>query len=375
MSPGGSSGAAGSSYPDDWADVEKVASFASSSPEPFFAYAGTSILHPPYQTTQYWYNIAAEQPLPEWPELNAVHPCDVQAIMKRGCAPGKDNETAHAAFFDPVRIARVRRVYLASLEEWDAMVGHVVAAVDAAGRRNNTVFVLAADHGDMQLLHQMFYKMIPYDASSRVPLAFAWPGLGAARVVEQPVQLLDIFPTLLKLAALPVPTYADGYDLAPFLAGSARDGSRPGFVISQNHDEDISMSWFLVSNGTHKLIQYGTGAEVPPQLFDLAADPGEMVDLAASAPADVAALDAALRSAIDYPAVARDVARYQRQQLWFWTNSTPDWRSIAASSQVRWQSGWAARPERSLHVLEDFVAGGPDAPSPILPCDGALERE
>lgn len=219
--------------------------------------------------------------------------------------------------------------------------------------------------------------MIPYDGSSRIPLIFAAPFInsGAPATVTQPVQLLDIFPTLLKSSGLPVPPYADGFDLAPFLAGAARDDSRPPFVVSQNHDEDISMSWTFVSNGTHKLIQYGTGTEVPPQLFDLTADAHEMVNLAPSAPSAVAALDAQLRSAIDYPSVARDVAQYQLQQLWYWTNSTKDWESVAASSDVRWAPGWAASPERSLKALKDYIAGGPDGPAPILPCNGALARE
>ena len=39
------------------------------------------------------------------------------------------------------------------------------------------------------------------------------------------------------------------------------------------------MSWFAVTDGTYKLVQYGTGSEVPPQLFNLSADPGEMVNM------------------------------------------------------------------------------------------------
>jgi hypothetical protein len=39
------------------------------------------------------------------------------------------------------------------------------------------------------------------------------------------------------------------------------------------------MSWFAVTDGTYKLVQYGTGSEVPPQLFNLSADPREMVNM------------------------------------------------------------------------------------------------
>ena len=52
--------------------------------------------------------------------------------------------TAYDAFYDPARLKRVRRVYLAELEEFDAMVGKVVDAVRAAGRSDDTYIVLAA---------------------------------------------------------------------------------------------------------------------------------------------------------------------------------------------------------------------------------------
>jgi arylsulfatase A-like enzyme len=161
VSAGGSGGAAGSLYADDWRLVGSVAAFAASAPRPFFAFAGTGILHPAYRTNQYWYDRASNATTaPAWPALDALHPCDLQAVMKRGCAPGDTNATARAAFYDPERVKRVRRVYLAELEEFDAMVGSVVDALRSSGQWDaDTYVVLSADHGDMQLEHQMFYKV------------------------------------------------------------------------------------------------------------------------------------------------------------------------------------------------------------------------
>jgi arylsulfatase K len=270
----------------------------------------------------------------------------------------------------------VRRIYLAELEEFDAMVGAVVDALVAAGRWDgNTFLVLAADHGDMQLLHQLFYKMLPYDASARVPLVFASPALAGlgARTVAQPAQLLDIFPTLLDMAGAAVPSYADGYSLRPFLAGATNDPSRPQFVAFQNHDEDISASWFAVSNGTHKLVQYGSGAQVAPQLFNLTADGGEAVNLyntSDAARAAEASLDAQLRSLIDYPAVGQAVADYQLALFKKWASLQTDWKKEIASANVRWQAAFAAHPAEALAAAEAFIAQSP--PALIRPCNGAL---
>ena len=136
-----------------------------------------------------------------------------------------------------------------------------------------------------------------------------------------------------------------------------------------------------MTDGTHKLVQYGTGSEVQPQLFNLSAgtrtgrrwidallcmlrccfyplasphhlfapDPAELVNLwntSDAARALTSKLDAALRSAIDYPSVALDVAAYQRAQFRYWVNTTgPAWRKDIATGP-RWAAAWALYPEQ-----------------------------
>jgi arylsulfatase A-like enzyme len=383
VAPGGSGGSAGSAYGDDWRIVESTAAFAATAPQPLYAFAGTSILHPAYRTNEYWFERASNATTaPPWAPLEQLHPCDLQAAMKRGCTPGGSNASAIADFYNPERIRRVRRVYLAALEEFDAMVGLVVAKLDAAGRwrDGSTTLVLAADHGDMQLEHQMFYKMVAYDGSSRVPLVLASPALAGlgAKTVSQPAQLLDIFPTLLGMAGIPVPEYADGFDLAPFLfAGVERDAARPPFVVVQNADTDQSMAWFAVVNGTHKLVQYGTGSQVAPQLFDLEADPGELRNLhneSDAARAAEASLDAQLRSVINYPSVAQDIANYELAQFRYWANHTHDWRADIVGPSIRWQRAFEDNYALAMAAAEAYLAqsGGGDAE--IVPCDGRLSN-
>lgn len=217
------------------------------------------------------------------------------------------------------------------------------------------------------------------DASSRVPLLFASPSLAplGAKTVTQPAQLLDILPTLLSLAGVPVPAYADGYDLSPFFApGVGRDASRPPWVVVQNADTDQSMAWFAVVNGTHKLVQYGSGAQVPPQLFDLLADPGEHVNLhdtSAAARAAEAVLDDALRSVIDYPSVAQDIANYELAMFRYWAaNRTKDWRAALAAADLRWQRAFLAHPQLSIAAVEAYLNQTGDAE--IVPCDGRLSN-
>ena len=192
IAPGGSGGAAGSQYPSDWRIMDSAAQFVAQQPQPVFAFAGPSILHPAYHTDEHWYSLAAERPNPALPPLTALHPCDLQASMKRGCIKSD--------FANASRIALVRRVYMAELEEFDAMVGAAVATLKAAGRLESTWIILAADHGDMQQEHQMFYKMV-------VRCAWAWSllGGGATRRHHRLIPLSFLFPPPPYFSLLPRP--------------------------------------------------------------------------------------------------------------------------------------------------------------------------
>merc|ERR1719326_2297556 len=132
------------------------------------------------------------------------------------------------------------------IAEFDAMVGEYVKAVHKSGKFGNTVFIVTSDHGDMQMEHRQFYKMVPYDASSRVPMVIAdGRRLRESRViVSEPTQLIDIYPTVLTYAGVPMshwPTL-DGSPIQPILpqeladaSKSSKIGSRPDFVVSQFH--------------------------------------------------------------------------------------------------------------------------------------------
>ena len=222
----------------------------------------------------------------------------------------------------------------------------------------------------MQMEKQQFYKMSPYDASASVPMVIADGRRRQRRVVTAPTQLIDLVPTILDLAGVERgdrPAGLDGASLAPLLEGGRWDRD---FVVSQFHGDNIAMSWFLavatLGNATYKYVVWGTGAEHPSRLFDLGADPDEDDDLAASRPDVVAALDARLRSVVDYGAVARDVARYNHASFALWANKTgPRWRDEVHHPGLRWDPAFNATLDASLAALEDFLA---DDDPQIQPC-------
>ena len=157
----------------------------------------------------------------------------------------------------------------------DAAVGRLIAAVRK--RQPNTIIVLAADHGEEFDEHGgRYHGSTLYDEQLRVPLIISIPGL-PPHVVDGPVELLDIAPTVLNLLDIPVPVRMRGTDLGPWLgvpAGARRRGCR------RRSPRSRTSGWS--SPGTDKLLcdlHWGSCA-----YYDLAADPREQHNLAEARP-------------------------------------------------------------------------------------------
>jgi len=357
---------------EDWSKVatstawieEKAAVQKNATTEPyrpFFAYQGMDIVHPGYATNNYWYNKIDQSKVtvPEWKPLDDLHPCDFQAGMLKKCVP---SDTDAATFYSEARRKQIRSIYYAMISEFDAMVGEYITTIDAAGVTDNTVFIVTSDHGDMNMEHQQFYKMVQYDASSRVPLIISGTGVqGRGRLITSATQHIDLFPTLTAFAEVPkadLPTVLDGVSLVPFLgAGVPTSTNHPDIVVSQFHGCNIAMSWYLATNGTYKYVVFGTGKEVKPQLFKLTEDAGEMNNIADAMPSVVAEFDAKLKEVIDYVAVSNDVANYNQLSFRAWQNRTSNWKQQVATG--RWADPFSAAGQGAFDAIDQWLSEPP----------------
>jgi arylsulfatase A-like enzyme len=129
-----------------------------------------------------------------------------------------------------------------------------------------------------------------YDYLVRVPLVFHGPGLFPARRVEHQVRHLDIAPTILDAAGLGGSRPGWSTSLLPMARGEEA-GDRPAVTEAlQTMLHDPLRRLVGYRTGQYKLIYAPENPEVPPELYDLRADPGELHDLAASRPDVVAEL-------------------------------------------------------------------------------------
>ncbi|XP_077559254.1 iduronate 2-sulfatase [Haemaphysalis longicornis] len=108
---------------------------------------------------------------------------------------------------------KIRQHYYAAVTYMDEQVGKVLSSLEETGLRNNTLIVFVGDHGWSLGEHQEYSKFSNFQVATNVPLIVSPPpshrhrvGFGAMpRFVNDPVALLDLFPTLTSLASLPMP--------------------------------------------------------------------------------------------------------------------------------------------------------------------------
>jgi choline-sulfatase len=170
-------------------------------------------------------------------------------------------------------IAVSRRQYCAAIELIDDQVGLILAALARRGMDGNTHIIFASDHGEMLGDHGLYTKSVAYEASLRVPLILAGPGIEGGRASASLVELIDVNPTICQLAGLPRQQGIDGRSLVPVVDGR-----------SETHrTETVSAlrNFRCLRTERYKLIQnYNSITE----LYDLAQDPNELRNLADDEP-------------------------------------------------------------------------------------------
>jgi arylsulfatase A-like enzyme/Flp pilus assembly protein TadD len=182
------------------------------------------------------------------------------------------------------------RPYEAEIAFADAELGRLLAALDARFGPAGHVVVVTADHGESLGEHgEPTHSFTLYEATQRVPLLMAGPGLPAGRVVEAgPVRLADVAPSLLELAGLPPLAGTTGRSLLPLVRGEPESEPRLAWVETLATQLDFGWSpLFGVRTAEHKYIRAPR-----PELYALASDPGEEHNLASEEPERVRALDA-----------------------------------------------------------------------------------
>ncbi len=170
-------------------------------------------------------------------------------------------------------IRRAKQGYFANISYVDDKIGEIFDALDAS--RQEAIVVFLSDHGEMLGRKGLWFKMNFFEGAARVPLMIMSPNL-AAGLIETPVSTLDVLPTLCDLAGVmmaDIEPWTDGTSLVPLALGTARDAP----VAMEYAAEGTITPMVALRQGAWKYIHCLAD---PDQLFDLASDPTEEVNLA-----------------------------------------------------------------------------------------------
>ncbi|HWZ90819.1 MAG TPA: sulfatase-like hydrolase/transferase, partial [Polyangiaceae bacterium] len=174
--------------------------------------------------------------------------------------------------------------YDSEVRSADETVGALVSAFRA--RKPNAVVIVTADHGEEFGEHGGHYHGTSvYEEQVRVPLIVSAPGTLAARRIGEPVQTIDLLPTVLNALDIPIPPRVRGRDLGPLLASNRPEGT--GLALAETDEQT------LLADGSLRLIcARKLGA---CKLFDVAADPGETHDISQDKSAEFSELRTRLK--------------------------------------------------------------------------------
>jgi len=175
--------------------------------------------------------------------------------------------------------------YYGCVEAIDNSVGRVRRVLEEEHLAENTIFVFLSDHGCHFMTRNQEYKRSTHNSSIHVPLIFDGPGFHGAQQIPELVGLIDVAPTLLEAAGVPVPSTWKGRSVLPLLGDSEARQSWPNQQLIQISESMTGRAirtrdWtYCVADHSGESRQAATSYQ-EYQFYDQRADPHELVNLA-----------------------------------------------------------------------------------------------
>jgi choline-sulfatase len=237
--------------------------------KPWVLFVSLVCPHFPLIARPEWYGLYPEDRVPE-PALYAAHerPNHPYIAAIRDCM-------VYDQAFDETKRRRAIAAYFGMVSFVDHNVGRLLDALATTGLADRTRVLYSSDHGDNLGTRGLWGKSTMYEESAGVPMILAGPDVPQGFVCRAPVSLVDCFPTIIEGAGLAVhPQDRDlpGASLFEVVRGTAPRRT----VMSEYHAAGAATGAFMIRKGAFKYVHY---VGMPPQLFDLDADPQERRDL------------------------------------------------------------------------------------------------
>ena len=164
------------------------------------------------------------------------------------------------------------QAYLACVAFVDEQVGKVMEALNESAFKDNTIVVFTSDHGWQMGEKEYLFKNSPWEESARIPMIIKAPGTKSGLKIEQPVSLIDLFPTFIDLCNLegdnkmnPKGGNLGGYSLKPLLENNQNNWKGPNGALTVVGNYGIKIPTekqnFSYRTKNWRYIKYSNGQE------------------------------------------------------------------------------------------------------------------
>jgi len=255
----------------DWKTAEGAAQFLQRDhDQPFFLGCGIYLPHLPWYAPKKFFDMHPLEDI-ELPPYKADDFDDIPAIGKRMGERHIKHIRESGKWQEAVQGC------LAADSFADACVGHVLEALKKSSHRDNTIVVLWGDHG-YDVGEKKIAKSALWEQTTRTPLIIHVPeklgGLTKPTPCKRPVNLLDLYPTLIELCGLPANPKIDGRSIAPLVRNPQTEWPYPTLITHSPHW--LGTNHAIRSERFH-YIHYNDGGE---ELYDMTQDPHQWHNLA-----------------------------------------------------------------------------------------------
>jgi arylsulfatase A-like enzyme len=264
---------------------------------PWLLHLGFFRPHPPFAAPAPYNDIVTADRIPPrlraaTPEAEAAqHPALAHFLRNQPCASYFQGATGRVAALDDAAITQTRQTYYGLIAEIDVWVGQVIAELKRSGAYDRTLIIFTSDHGEQLGDHHLLGKLGWFDQSYHLPLIIRDPDQPATRgtSVDAFSEGVDLMPTILDWYSAECPP-CDGASLRPFLAGATPASWRSEVAFEYDlrggYPAPKTLPDALRGAGPLAVLRSATWKYVhlpglDPVLYDLVADPFELVNIAA----------------------------------------------------------------------------------------------
>lgn len=238
---------------------------------PFVLYVGLVAPHFPLMAPPAFYDLYKDLPIAKV----KLHPAD--GYPRHPWVEAYANfEQSEALFASPEERERAFRAYYGLCSYLDHNVGQIMQALKSNGLADSTTVIYTADHGDNLGARGLWGKSTLYEESVRIPMILAGPDIRPG-VCDTPVDLLDLFPTILQCAGIDPASEMKDRPGQSLTTSAVAPTQADRVILSEYHAAGSNTAAFMLRKGRWKYIHY---VRHEPELFDLKADPQELVNRA-----------------------------------------------------------------------------------------------